>query len=181
MPTRSAEKPVFPGQHEGEDVVFVFRHHPAFMRKPLILGFLGILVAILPMDIPLIYSVPWLPSLLLKFALSMVGLVFLYWIYNFIKWYYSVFIVTVERLVEINQKGLFKRKVRALFHGRVHALEYTIGGLDAVLFHYGSIQVLTEVGNFELKMVPNPEALHERILEVIRNNRDRFDDEDHDD
>lgn len=181
IPTKSAENPVFPGQHHGETVEFVFRQHPAVMRRPLIYGLVAIVLVIVPLDFPIIYSVDWLAPLLLKIVIGATLFVFAYWFYTWMKWYYSVFIITVERIVQIHQNGFFKRNVQALFHGRVHALNYTVGSFDAALFHYGDIQVLTEVGNFELKMIPHPAEVHERILEVIRNNRDRFDDADHED
>jgi hypothetical protein len=181
LPTTAAVNPAFPGQHEGEEVIFTFRQHPAVMRKALIFGLFAIVLAVLPLDFPFIYSRDWIAPLILKIDLLVFFAVIGGWFYAWMKWYYSINIVTVERIIEIHQNSFFKRDVRALFHGRIHALDYKIGSIDAAIFHYGSIEIMTEVGNFSMRMIPHPERVHEQILEAIRNNRDRFDDSLHND
>jgi hypothetical protein len=163
-----SSRSIFPGQHDDETIAFVFRQHPVVMRKALIYGLLAILIAVLPLDFPGIYAVSWLPSLLVKIVLAVCVLVMAFWFHAWVKWYYSICIVTNKRIVEIRQMGLFKRRVQALFHEHIQALNYSISGLSAVIFHYGDIRVLTNVGNFELKYVPHPERLHAQILEVMR-------------
>jgi hypothetical protein len=167
-----AKDPVFPGQHEGEEVQFIFRQHPAVMRKYLILGLLIVLIGVAPLDLPIVYQYPWLSSLVGKFALVMLVVAIFIWIGRYIQWYYSCTIVTMERIIFIKQQGFFKREVDALFHGRIHALDYKTGGLYASLMGFGDLEYLTEVGNFYTHYVPHVVKIHEQILGVIRDNRD---------
>ena len=52
----SAPAKEFPGQHDDETVEFVFRQHPLVMRKQLIFGLFGLVVAALPFDFPQVYD-----------------------------------------------------------------------------------------------------------------------------
>lgn len=157
-----AENPLFPGQHEGEEVLLTFRHHPVIMRKGLILGLLMLPLGTLPtLFFPDIRV--YLGGLLAGIA---VGLLLFapYWV----RWYFSVFVLSSERLVQIQQLGFFERKVAAMFHARIHGVDYSQNGVLETMLHYGTIHILTEVGNFDLKTVPHPEALHQEILEAVR-------------
>jgi hypothetical protein len=172
-----AKDPIFPGQHEGEEVQFTYRQHPAVMRKGLIVGLVLILVGVAPLDLPIIYQYPWLSSLSAKFAIAMLILALLIWTGKWLQWYYSCTVVTMERIVFIKQSGFFTREVEALFHGRIHALDYKVSGLYASVMGYGDLSFLTEVGNFYTHYIPHVAQIHEQILGVIRDNRDTdFDD-----
>src|SRR5471032_2346137 len=90
----------FPGQHEGEEVELLFRQHPLVMRKALILGLLVIMVSILPLDFPFVYSSDRLAGFFIKVALLVPLVVLLAWVYRWISWYYTVYIVTDRRILE---------------------------------------------------------------------------------
>lgn len=156
----------FPGQQPGEDVELVFRQHPLVMRKPLIIGLLLILLAVLPLDF--IFSGPLYPWLV-KIALIVTAVVLVaYWPYYFVGWYYSVYIVTDRRLIEIKQSGLFDRKVREWQLDLIQNLNYHINGFQAVIFHYGTITAETYSGNLEMKTIYKPVEIHARLMEISR-------------
>ena len=159
----------FPGQQDGEDVQLVFRQHPLVMRKPLIIGLLLILFAVLPLDF--IYT-GWLFTILVKVALAVsAAVLFLYWPYHFLGWYYSVYIVTDRRLIEIKQHGLFDRKVREWQLDLIQNLNYHINGFQAVIFHYGTITAETYSGNLEMPTIYKPVEVHTRLMEIVRRAR----------
>jgi uncharacterized membrane protein YdbT with pleckstrin-like domain len=161
--------PNFPGQQEGEDVQLVFRQHPLVMRKPLILGLLAILFVVLPLDF--IFT-GMLYGILVKLALGIsAAVLFIYWPYHFMGWYYSVYIVTDRRLIEIKQKGLFDRKVREWQLDLIQNLNYHINGFQAVIFHYGTITAETYSGNLEMPTVYRPVEVHTRLMEIVRKAR----------
>jgi hypothetical protein len=167
----TAKDALFPGQHEGEEIFFYFRQHPMVMRKSLIFGLLIILFAVLPLDFPFAYNYPWLGSILIKIAIGVTLVVLAYFVYRYSLWYYTVYIITGERTVSIHHKSFFHRKVNALYHSGVDSVDYTVPGLQGVLFGYGNIELHTWVGNFPIDCVHHPEQLHEKILEVIHNSR----------
>lgn len=152
----------FPGQHEGEVVQLVFHQHPIVMRKALIYGLLLILLSVLP---PLFWPLAqwaWWP------AFAALILVTAYWFYHWVGWYYTVYIVTDERLIEIKQCGFFNRKVVEYGHDKIQNINYHIKGLQAVMFKYGDLTAQTYVGDLEMKMIYNPVAVHSKLIEVWR-------------
>ncbi|HWZ65275.1 MAG TPA: PH domain-containing protein [Patescibacteria group bacterium] len=160
--SQAAEHTEFPGQHADEEVELVFRHHPVIMRRGLIVICVFALLGTLP---TLIWPSLEVYGIGLTIGLLLGGLFFLP---SWVRWYFSVFIVTSERLVQIHQLGFFRRQVDALFHARIHGVNYTQKSFLETTMHYGTINILTEVGNFDLKDVPHPEDLHEKILECVR-------------
>jgi hypothetical protein len=167
----TAKNALFPGQHEGETIVFFFRQHPMVMRKALIVGLLIILFAVLPLDFPFAYNYPWLGAILIKLALGVTLAVMLYFCYRYSLWYYTVYIISDERTVSIHHRSFFHRKVQALYHSGVDSVDYTVPGLQGALFGYGDIVLHTWVGEFPIICVHHPEELHEKILDVIHNSR----------
>jgi uncharacterized membrane protein YdbT with pleckstrin-like domain len=153
----------FPGQHAGEGVVLVFRQHPVVLRRPLIYGLLAIVVSILPLDV--IYSGPLYASLV-KLPALVFGLVMLYWFYHWVGWYYSVYIVTDKRLIDIRQKGFFNRRVSEVAFDKVQSINYHVKGLQAALLKFGDITVQTYTGDWVLQSIYHPEEVHSQMMEV---------------
>ena len=91
----------FDGQREGEELLFVFRRHIIAMRK----GFYGLLIPFALSSIP---PLIWQDKLEL-FLLPIVGLVLglIIFSYHFVLWYYTVYIVTTERIRQVTQNGFF--------------------------------------------------------------------------
>src|SRR5882762_10773399 len=90
----------FEDQFDDEEVLFVFRKHPIVMRKGLIIGLLAILLGPL-YTLALVYARPNSPPSLSFFGLSILGglvISMILFLPSWIGWYYSVFIVTDQRL-----------------------------------------------------------------------------------
>ncbi|HSX47943.1 MAG TPA: PH domain-containing protein [Candidatus Nanoarchaeia archaeon] len=153
----------FPGQHEGEEVELVFHQHPLVMRKQLIIGMLAILIGLLPiLQWPLSDFFTRLGFIYIPLAVAV------YWFYRWIGWYYSVYIVTNERLVEIKQKGFFNRRVTEFGLDKIQNINYHINGFQAVLFQFGDIAVQTYVGDLVMKTIHKPVAIQEQLVEIVR-------------
>jgi uncharacterized membrane protein YdbT with pleckstrin-like domain len=150
----------FAGQHPNEDVVIVFRQHPVVLRKVLIYGMLAILIGLIPLLI-------WpLSNLALKISLIMPLLSLVYWFYHWVGWYYSVYVVTDQRLIDIQQHGFFNRKVSEVGFDKVQSINYHIKGLQAALLKFGDITVQTYTEAWILKSIHHPEDVHSRMMEV---------------
>lgn len=89
-------------------------------------------------------------------------------IYRWVGWYYTVYIVTNERIVEIKQKGFFNRKVSEFGLDKVQNVNYHIQGLQAVLFAFGDITVQTYVGDLVMATIHKPVHIQEQLVEIIR-------------
>lgn len=125
----------FPDQLDDEDVLYVFRKHPVVMRKGLIWGSLGLLVGPL-YTLVLTYVHPHNPPSLNFFYLSFlvsVGISMLLLFPSWMSWYYSVFIVTDQRFIQITQRGFFHRSVVDMSLDQIRMVNYEISGLQETL------------------------------------------------
>ena len=154
--------PRFPGQHDDEEVELVFRQHPVVLRHKLIWGMLIILVGCLPLLAWPESQLAW--RIFLFSPLVMLAYMFYYWI----GWYYSVYIVTPLRIVEIRQKGFFNRRVTEFSMDKIHNVNYHIRGLQATLLQFGDITAQSYVGDMKMRFVPKPVQVHEQLLAVVR-------------
>ena len=158
----------FPGQHDGEEVQFLFRQHPLVMRKALILGLLVIVVGVLPLDFPQIYNSDQVASFFMKVALIVPLVVLAAWFYRWVGWFYTLYIVTDRRILEIKQKGFFTRKVNEWQLEGIQNMNYEIGGFQAVLFGYGNITARTYIGDLEMMTIHNPAEIHEQLVNAVK-------------
>ena len=103
-------------------------------------------------------------------------------LYGFIDYYLDVYIVTDERIVDVEQNGFFKRKIAELHLHQVQDVSARVEGPFPTFFHYGDIMIQTagERENFVFKSIPNPYRvskmivdLHEAQLEALLKTEDK--------
>lgn len=152
----------FADQFDDETVLFVFRKHPVVMRKGLIFGMLALLVGTLPSLVKPEFSV-FFGGLAMGFVLGI--LIYLpYWI----GWYFSVYIVTDQRLIQITQKGLFHRSVVDMGLNQIQMVNYQISGLQETLLGFGTIMMQTLVGELVIHEVHHPGEIQKKLLQILR-------------
>lgn len=152
----------FADQFDDEEVLFVFRKHPIVMRKGLILGMLAILLGSL--------VVFWQPTYI-AFALGVLGgmvLGAILMIPGWITWYFSVFIVTDKRLIQITQKGFFHRSVIDMGLNQIQMVNYQVAGLQETLLGFGTIMMQTFVGDLVIHEIAHPAKIQKKLLEILR-------------
>ncbi len=151
----------FEGQHEGEVLLFVFRRHIIAMRK----GFYGLLV---PFALSAIPPLIWQSSLEL-FLLPVAGLIvgLLIFAYHFILWYFTVYIVTSERIRQVTQIGLFGKDVVELRLGKIQNISYNIPGFSGEMFKFGTIVIQTFVGDLVIHMVEHPNQTYNKLQDAV--------------
>ncbi len=153
--------PEFEGQREGEEVIIVFRRHIIAMRK----GFYLFLGPFALLSLPVFI---WQDSLwMLVFPLVgfVVGLML--FLYHFILWYYSVFIVTDQRLRQITQYGFFGKDVVEIKLSKIQSISYHIPGFFGEIFKFGNIIIQTYVGDLLIKNVEHPSKVYEILQDAV--------------
>ena len=154
----------FPGQHDDEEVISLYRKHPVVMRKGLIFFMLWILAGLLPFSF--YFYTSWAPPLLL--GCIVIGL--LTFFYSWIGWYFTVCIVTDQRLIQISQKGLFNRSVVDLGLDKIQNVNFQIAGLQETLLGFGTINIQTFVGDLILEQMHHPQEIQQELIRVIKEN-----------
>ena len=167
----------FPGQHENEKIsLFLLRHWFIFlMRIFLILISIAGLVAIY-----VFFSVVnsnFRESVYYNFLLFGESLATLFiWNFFFILWldyYLDAWIVTDERIINIEQRGFFTRKISELKLTKIQDVTSEIIGVIPTLFNYGNIFVQTagEKERFTFLQIPNPNYVKNIIVELQEKER----------
>jgi hypothetical protein len=152
----------FADQFEDEEVLFVFRKHPIVMRKGLILGMLALLLGTVPALFDPRYSVYFIGLA----VGAVVGL--LLFIPSWITWWFSVFIVTDKRLIQITQKGFFHRSVIDMGLNQIQMVNYQVAGLQETMLGFGTIMMQTFVGDLVIHEIPHPAKIQKKLLEILR-------------
>lgn len=152
----------FDDQLDDEEVLFVFRKHPVVMRKGLIIAMVALLLGTLPSLIK--------PEYIYLFGGLAAGLVLaaIVFLPSWITWHYSVFIVTDQRLIQITQKGLWKRSVVDIGLPQIQMVNYQVSGLEETMLGFGTIMMQTLVGDLIIHDVHHPAKIQKKLLIVLR-------------
>ena len=151
----------FDGQREGEELLFVFRRHIIAMRK----GFYGLLIPLAVSSIP---PLIWQSNLEL-FILPLIGLGLGLLIFSchFMMWYFTVYIVSSERLRQVTQKGFFGKDVVELRLAKIQNISYNIPGFAGELFSFGTIVIQTFVGDLVIRNVEHPDRTYNKLQDAV--------------
>jgi len=157
----------FNARDDGEEIILVLRRH-WFTNIPwIITGILMIfapfllltfsLWSIFPPDYRLILAIFWY---LLTFAVAFE---------NFLSWYFNVFILTEERVIDIDFFNLLDKKMSEAKISMIQDVTSKTSGLTQTLFNYGSviIQTASELPLIRINKVPNPDL----VLQVLQQMR----------
>ena len=155
---------VFDGQREGEVVQFVFRRHLLTAKKGFAFLVIMFIVGFLPLLIwrgnPQIF---W-------FFIGMLLIGIAGCLYSYLLWYFSVYIVTDQRIRQISQKGFFRKTVVDLGLDKIQSISYGVPGLIAGIFGYGTILIQTGVGDLVISEVKTPAKIYDKLQNVMKGN-----------
>lgn len=146
-----------------------------FLRSHFIINISWIAFSLFLFVLPITISA-FLPNLGLDFIYSPAAnrfiivftlfyyLMFLSYLFvNFLHWFYNVFIVTTERVVDIDYSDIVVHNIAVTNLSHVQDVNYTQSGFIATFFNYGDLFVQTAGNerNFEALSIPRPrEATH---------------------
>lgn len=160
----------FEGQFDDEDVLFVFRRHALVMRKGLVISLSSWLIGPIVVLV-LTYMRPDNPPSMVAFFLALIAsIVFgsLLLVPSWIGWYFSVFIVTTQRFVQITQKGLFHTSFADMNLKQIQQVNYQIAGIQQTLLGFGTIIMQTYMGELVIHDVPHPAKIQRKLVQALR-------------
>lgn len=88
---------------------------------------------------------------------------------NFLTWFFNIYILTDERIIDIDFHNLIYREVSETKIDKIQDVTYKLGGVARAIFHYGDVYIQTAgtIPNFEFMGVPNPNEVV-RIIQELR-------------
>ncbi len=92
-----------------------------------------------------------------------------YTLESFITWFFNVYIITDERIVDVDFYNLTYKEVSDANLDKIEDVTYKMGGVIRTLFNYGDvlIQTAAEVTNFDFLAVPYPDKVV-KVLQDLR-------------
>lgn len=132
------------------------------MRKGLIFSMLALLLGTIPALIKPTYA-----NLYGGLAAGLV-LCLIAFSPAWIAWFYSVFIVTDERFIQITQKGLFHHSTVDLSLSQIQSINYEVRGFQETVLGYGTILVQTYMGDLVIHDIHHPGKIYKKMLTILR-------------
>ncbi|MFH1404957.1 MAG: PH domain-containing protein [Patescibacteria group bacterium] len=169
-----------PNKRPNEHLLLILRRHwIELFRIVAILAVLLIIPAVAIEMYSQTYSL-WLespafgPFLIVLKNIYLLGL----WLFAFIEfsdYYLDSWVVSNERVLNIEQHGLFHRITSELHLAQVEDVTAETQGPIQTIFNFGNVQVQTaaERAMFQFKNIPNPERVKQKILELVHEDKNR--------
>ena len=162
----------FENQEQGEKIILLLRKHwitnltwiiPAILLlfAPLMLRFIP-LIDFLPLRYQLMAIILWY-LLVASFILE-----------RFLTWFFNAYIITNERLVDIDFFNLIYKQVAEAKIDRIQDTTLRMGGVVRAMFNFGDVLVQTAGAepNLEFEDVPNPDAVMQ-ILQSLKTQEEK--------
>ena len=88
---------------------------------------------------------------------------------EFLTWFFSVNIVTDERVIDVDFYGLLFKHVSVAQIAKIQDLNYIQKGILASMFNFGHVMIQTagEVQTFDFNHVPNPDRVVKILSELV--------------
>jgi len=160
----------FETQSDHETILLLLRRH-FFTNVPWIL--MAALLSIIPLlFFPLSLISGTLPTFISPSA--WIGLFLMWYLFtgsyvlvNFILWYFSVAIITNQRIIDIDFSNILYKEFSATTIDKIEDVTDRRGGFFGVLFDFGDviIQTAAAVEVFEFYSVPHPD----RVVRIVNN------------
>lgn len=158
---KQSEQLDFDGQRDGEQLLFVFRRHIIAMRK----GFYLLLVPFALSSIPPLIWQSNLELFLLPIGGLLLGLVL--FSYHYLMWYFTIYIVTDQRIRQITQRGFFGKDVVELRLSKIQNISYNVPGFTGEMFDFGTIVIQTFVGDLVIHNVAHPDEVYNKLQDAV--------------
>ncbi len=161
-----------------EHVVYVLRRHGLILVRDLLIY---IILFLLPVGFYL--GIGWLFPKLLQGELSyplliLSGSIFYLsiWLFFFttiLDYYLDAWVVSNDRVINIEQHGLFARTISELDLFKIQDVTSEVKGVFATTLNYGNVYVQTagEKERFIFEQVPNPHDVRKKIIDLVEEDR----------
>lgn len=164
----------FQGQDKGEQVILLLRAHiitlfgsviitTVMCLAPFVISALGRAAGLNISGFLAAGQVFWL---FVVWYLFTFGFAF----FRFLYWYYNVYILTNERIVDLDLRGILEREISFTTLNHIEDVSPKTIGIFETFFNYGSVQIETaaERPEFKFENVPKPDIVADRILDEVR-------------
>ena len=157
----------FETQDDQEKIILLLRRHWITNLRWVFIAVLMVIAPIVLTSVPLLTFFPGRFQLIVVLMWYMFTTAFL--LESFLSWYFNVYIITDERIIDIDFISLIYKEVSDADIEMIQDVTYKQGGIARTMFNYGTIfiQTAAEKPKFEFEDVPNP-SLIVKVLQKMR-------------
>lgn len=174
-----AFKKHFPGQLSHEKIFTVIHRHWFNILSHFITIFLfsvGVLIFFFfAPTLASVFEITLNPALVYFIASTLLLFLWLYAFFIWIDYYFDVWVITDERVLNIEQKSLFTRVVSEVNLGKVQDVTTKVEGFLPTLLDYGDIFIQTagQEKHFHFRNVGNPDEHKDEIVRLAKTIQER--------
>ena len=95
--------------------------------------------------------------------------IWLFFFFSFIDYYLDVWLITTERIIDIEQKGFFSRVISEHKIFRIQDVTSEVHGVFPTILRYGNVYVQTAgtKQRFNFRQIPNPNKVRDMIIKLV--------------
>ena len=165
-------------QKSYEQVRYVLRRHPltfvpnAIMFIILLALPFGVAV-MLKTQYPELLAGDVARTILILSASGYLLLVYIFFFFQFVDYYLDMWIVTNDRIIDIEQLGLFNRTISELDLFRIQDVTSEVKGIFATFFDYGNVSIKTASQNLDIVFhdIPHPNIIRKTLIDLANEDR----------
>lgn len=161
----------FAGEQDDEEIILLMRAHIVTTVPWLLL--VVILLAFPIALLPILSALGLLGSVGSGMVFSLLAFwymgLFTYTFINFLYWYFNVYIVTNQRIVDVDWYSLVNREVNVSQIAKIQDITANQVGVLSGIFDYGHVFIQTAgtEPNFEYSNVPHPQLVARKLQELL--------------
>lgn len=169
-----------PNQKAGEQTVTLLRRHWIVLAKTIALLITSALIPVavyllLLSEFPAVLGDQTLAPLIALFGSFYYLAVWLFVFQEIVDYYLDTWILTTERVLDIEQFGLFRRETTECHLASVVDVTSETKGMLETFLKFGDVIIKTagEKGLLVFKQVPNPEEVRRLVLKLVDDDREK--------
>ncbi|MFH0912639.1 MAG: PH domain-containing protein [Patescibacteria group bacterium] len=159
----------FPNQKSNEKTILILRKHWFILAWPFFKGVLFIIAAIFLLSVGkvgfYVFNSAWLTFLYLAWVVFWASSL----LYEYLNWYRDRFVITNQRVVNVDQKSVFQRRVSEVELDKIQDIAHEINGVVATALDFGNI-IISSAGsdNIELRDIAQPAEIQDVISKLVK-------------
>ena len=157
----------FSTQAKDEQIILLLRKHPVTQVKWILIVLVLMILPLIVQGVPFMNFLP--PNYTLAILLGWYLLIMGYSLESFLSWYYNVYIITDERIIDVDFISMLYHDISSAKLDNIEDVTAATGGALRALLNFGNVQIQTAAvqNEFEFEEVPQPAQVTKLLNELM--------------
>ena len=157
----------FETQEIKEEIILLLRRHWVTNLPWILIGLFMFFIPLALSSFQVLSFMP--PEFRLMTVIIWYMIILAYVLESFLSWYFNVYLITDERLVDVDFYSLIYKRVSETKIDRIQDVSYSQGGIVQAMFNFGTVHIQTagEVPEFAFEDVPRPARITKVLNQLV--------------